>query len=317
MKVLFVLLFNLILIYTFGQTKLAQSKTLFDYKKYAEANTILLTIDKKDKDFAEANFLMGKIAYEQKKYELASGYFEDAIDADDKKADYYFWLGNSYGAQAEKANPLKQAMLAPKIHDAWEKAAGLDPKNIQVRYALITFYLMAPSFMGGSNSKAKDMAQEIRTINPAEGHRAMGYIYQKDKKMDEAEKEFIEMARLNPDFRNTLVYFYMDRKLYASALPIVEVALKEKPDDFLWLYQLGKISALSGMRLDKGQEALERYIAHKPAPNEPSIAGAQTRLAQIYERKGDKTEAKKYFELAVKADPKFKEAKEGLARVSK
>ncbi len=317
MKITLICLFSMILMSAFGQTKLAQSKTLFDSKKYIEANKILITIDKKDKDYAEANFLMGKIAFEQKKYEIASEYFETAIDANDKVADYYLWLGNSYGATAQKASMVKQGILAPKIHDAWKNAAELDQKNIEVRYNLISFYLMAPSFMGGSTSKAKETADEIRKINPAEGHLALGSIYQKEKNIAEAEKEFIQMAKLKPEYRNHLSNFYINQKLYTKALTIVETVLKETPEDYYWLYQLGKISALSGMRLDQGQEALEKYLTHKPLPNEPSISGAQTRLAQIYERRGNKAEAKKYFELSVKADPKFKEAKDGLARVSK
>jgi hypothetical protein len=41
------------------------------------------------------------------------------------------------------------------------------------------------------------------------------------------------------------------------------------------------------------------------------------RLAQIKEKKGNKPEAKKYFETALKQDPNLKEAKEGLERCSK
>ena len=41
------------------------------------------------------------------------------------------------------------------------------------------------------------------------------------------------------------------------------------------------------------------------------------RLAQIKEKKGQKAEAKKLFETALKEDGTLKEAKEGLERLSK
>jgi hypothetical protein len=41
------------------------------------------------------------------------------------------------------------------------------------------------------------------------------------------------------------------------------------------------------------------------------------RLAQIKEKRGNKVEAKKLFETALKQDGSLKEAKEGLERVSK
>jgi hypothetical protein len=48
-----------------------------------------------------------------------------------------------------------------------------------------------------------------------------------------------------------------------------------------------------------------------------SHAGANMRLAQIMEKGGKKSEAKKLYETALKADATLKEAKEGLERVSK
>jgi hypothetical protein len=62
---------------------------------------------------------------------------------------------------------------------------------------------------------------------------------------------------------------------------------------------------------------LKKYLNYQPKQNEPSHAGAQMRLAQITEKKGNKAEAQKLFAQALKADASLKEAKEGLERVSK
>jgi Flp pilus assembly protein TadD len=62
---------------------------------------------------------------------------------------------------------------------------------------------------------------------------------------------------------------------------------------------------------------LRKYLKYTPKPNEPSHGGANMRLGQILEKKGNKAEAKKLYETALKMDSNLKEAKEGLERVSK
>jgi hypothetical protein len=74
---------------------------------------------------------------------------------------------------------------------------------------------------------------------------------------------------------------------------------------------------MSGQKLDVGEKYLLKYLAYHPKENEPSHAGANMRLAQIKEKRGNKPEAKRLFETALKMDPNLKEAKDGLERVSK
>jgi len=62
---------------------------------------------------------------------------------------------------------------------------------------------------------------------------------------------------------------------------------------------------------------LLKYLTHQPKQNEPSHARANMRLAQIFENQGDKVEAKKLYESALKSEPSLKLAKEGLVRVLK
>jgi hypothetical protein len=80
-------------------------------------------------------------------------------------------------------------------------------------------------------------------------------------------------------------------------------------------YQIGKLAAISGKKLDDGEKYLLKYLSYQPKQNEPSHAGANMRLAQIKEKRGNKPEAKKLYEIALKMDGNLKEAKEGLARL--
>lgn len=103
----------------------------------------------------------------------------------------------------------------------------------------------------------------------------------------------------------------------SEALVLLDEALKATPENYLYHYWYGKSSAITGLKLDRGEASLKKYLTHTPVSNEPSHAGAYMRLGQIKEKQGNKTEAKKNFEIAVKMDDNLKQAKEGLARTSK
>lgn len=313
-KIVFLSLLSLA---AFGQSKIETAKKLVDERKFAEASKMLTPIKSESPDYAAAQFYLGRIAFEAKKYDDAEDFFEKAVEKNDKVAEYHSWLGNTYGVIAQDANVIKQGMLAPKMKKEWEKAIALDPKDLDSRTSLIQFYLQAPGFMGGSVDKAKEMANQIIKIKPAEGHRQLGNVYLSEKKSVEAEKEFKEMAKADPAYVSALANFYVKEKKYDQAFSLFEDALKSNPDDMLAIYQLGRTAAVTGQKLERGEECLKKYLTYKPKINEPSLAGANMRLAQIYEKKGKKPEAKKLFEAALKEDGSLKEAKEGLERVSK
>jgi tetratricopeptide (TPR) repeat protein len=300
-----------------GQSSIDKAKALYESKKYPEASKLLKEVDDDHKDYAAAQYYLGRIALDQKEYDDAVDYFEEASETDDKVADYFLWLGDTYGTIAGSANVVRQGFLAPKMKSAWEKAVALDAKNIPARESLIEYYLQAPGFMGGSFDKAKEVANQIIKLNPPFGHRQLGKIYEREKNTAAAEKEYITMAKADATYAPVLANFYLNQKQYDKAFSMFDEAMKKNPDDMLAIYQYGRASAISGQQLDKGEQYLRKYLAYTPKQNEPSHGGANMRMAQIYEKRGNKAEAKKLFETALKLDNTLKEAKEGLERVSK
>jgi pentatricopeptide repeat protein len=300
-----------------GQSTIEKAKVLYESRKYDEVEKLLTLVKEENSDYAAARYYLGRTAFDKKEYDDASDYFEEATETNEKVADYFLWLGNTYGIIARDANMIKQGMLAPKMKKAWEKAIVLDTKNIDARLSLIQYYRQAPGFMGGSIEKAVEVANQIIKLKPAEGHRQLGEILLSEKKTAEAEKEFLEMAKAEEWYRRVLAGYYINQKQYEKAFDIYEEMIKQNADDYNLIYQVGKASAISGQKLDRGEECLKKYLTHPPKQDEPSHAGANMRLAQIKEKRGNKAEAKKLFEIALKMDGSLKEAKEGLERVSK
>jgi len=268
-------------------------------------------------DYAAAQYWLGRIAFDQKKFDDAQDYFEQAVDANDRIADYHNWLGNTYGTIAKDANPIKQGILAPKMKSAWEKAIALDPNNIEARISLIQYYTQAPGFMGGSYEKAREAAAQIVRLNAAQGHRQFGNILVSEKKVAGAEKEYLEMVKADPAYTQVLANFYVNQKQYDRAFALFEESLKKNPDDYIATYLIGRTAAVTGQKLDRGEECLRKYLTYTPKQNEPSHAGANMRLAQIHEKRGNKVEAKKFYQTALAMDGSLKEAREGLDRTSR
>lgn len=102
-----------------------------------------------------------------------------------------------------------------------------------------------------------------------------------------------------------------------EVLPLLDESIKTTPDNFLHQYWYGKITALTGINMERGETFLLSYLKHTPTKEEPSHAGANMRLGQIKEKQGNKVEAKRYYEIALKLDGKLEGAKKGLERVSK
>jgi len=303
--------------YLFGQSSFDKGKALYESKKYPEAEKIFKAVPEKTNNYAAAQYYLGRMAFAKKAYNDAADYFKEATEVNPKEADYFKWLGDTYAEIAKKANVFTQAAMASKVKNAWEKVIELDAKNIDARISLIGFYTQVPGFMGGSMNKAKVIAEEIIKLNIAEGHWQMGWILAEEKNYLAAEKEFSKMLKANPDYNRNLSEYYIDEKQYDKAFELLEEILKKTPDDYLSLYRFGKAAGLTGSKLDRGEECLKKYLIHVPIDNEPSIARANIRLGQIKEKKGNKAEAKKYFEIALKQDNSLREAKEGIERTSK
>ena len=298
----------------YGQT-VEQGKVLFETRKYSEAEKVLNVIPSTNPLYAEAQYYLGRIAFDKKDYEKAVAYFEAAIKKDARKSEYFNYLGRSSAEMAVVANIFSKPSWASQARKSWETATALDSKSIEPRLSLIDFFSMAPGVMGGSMEKAKAMANEVMKLDEAEGHWRLGNLLLSENNTAKAEEEFTKMIKANPDYVRNLAGYYADQKKYTKAIELYEEALDRTPNHYPTLYQYGKTSAISGLKLDRGEECLKRYLTYSPKYGEPSVAGALMRLGQIHEKKGNKPEAKKNYELALKLDTNLKDAKAGLDRI--
>lgn len=302
----------LILVSFFGFSQsLKKGVDLFDQGKLKQAKTFFTAIDDEN---AERNYYLGRIAFDEDEWDDAVDFFEDAID-EEESSTYYTWLGNSLGVMAQNANIIRQGMLAPQIKDAYEKAVSLNPREMDAQWGLVQYYTQAPSFMGGSYEKAEETAKAIKKIDPLRGSDALAIVYNGLEKYDLAEKEYITASKLDSKRLLNLGMFYQRRSDYEKAFETFEKAIATDSTDFGSLYQIGKTSALSGLKLDRGIVCLDDYLKEEPQNGNPSHAGALMRLGMIYEKKGSKSEAIASYKKSLKLEPNMEQAEDGLARL--
>lgn len=261
----------------------------------------------------------GRAALARDEHQKAADLFAKAVELEPKNAQYHYLLGAAYGEMAQNANVLKQASLAKKTKAEFEKAVELDPNHTEARFALISYYLLAPGFMGGGEDKALAQAAELKRRDALDGHRAYARIYMHQKKTDLARKEYIEAVREQPNNAKAHYYlagFYMNEKNWPAALHEYEMALKLDPSYMPTYLRLGQLAARSESNYARGEEMLRKYLGYKPAENEPGLAAAWYWLGQVQEKQGKRAEAKTSYQKALGLAPGDKDVTAALKRVS-
>lgn len=156
----------------------------------------------------------GEAFQNQDKYEDAIKEFRAAVKLSPNNSMAHLWLARALGRKTEKSNPLRQAFMVGDVRSEFEKAVQLDPRNVDARSDLLEFYLEAPGVFGGGMDKARQQAEAIARLDPADGHNAWARIAEKEKRYNVAEREYRAAVAAKPDaagYRRDLEKFLQRR----------------------------------------------------------------------------------------------------------
>lgn len=172
--------------------------------------------------FSQSNFDLGKKYYDEKKWDIAIQYFkkeiqdnksnysaieflgdayghqekwDDAIENYEllknkfpQYANYWYKYGGALGMKAKTSNKFTALSLIDDVEDAFLKAASLDVKHLDTRWALVMLYIELPAIIGGSEKKAQKYANELMQLSKVDGYLAKGYIDEYFKRYQSAKK---------------------------------------------------------------------------------------------------------------------------------
>jgi tetratricopeptide (TPR) repeat protein len=285
--------------------------------RYDEARTEVEPLIKKNGSDDAILHCMGRVYYARGESGKAVDWFEKAVKVNDKNALHHLWLGNALGDEAQKANKLRQPLLARRVKAEFESAVALDPTLIDARGGLVQFYAIAPSFMGGDRNKAVEQIAEITKLNPMRGHMQSAWLAQRDKDLAAEEREYIAATQAFPDSTialSQLANFYRRQKKWPEATATYEHILRVKPDAIGAHLNIGGVSAQSGENLERGEREIKQWLsaAPKDAPMGNHYA-AHYWLGLIYAAQGKKDAARSAYESALAVNPKGDDARKALA----
>ncbi len=263
---------------------LEAARGLLRERKLAEAETAARQLVARHGAAAEAHALLGSVMLNKQDADAAVKAFEQAAKLAPKDSDIHRRLGDAYGFAAQKAGMMSKLGFARKCLAAYERAVALDPASIPARQSLMGFYQAAPGMVGGGIDKAYAQAAEIKRLSADQGRIAYAQLYAAEKKWTEAFAEFEEV-------------------------------LKTDPENYLANFQVGRIAALSGERIDRGLETLRKALTLTPTPGAAGHEAAHWRLGMLLEKKGDKAGARTAYEAALKVNPTFPQAVEALKKL--
>jgi tetratricopeptide (TPR) repeat protein len=267
---------------------------------------------------AQARFLEGCIALADGRWDRAAEAFERAVRDADGSAVAHYWLARAYAEQARRANVFRQPGLARRTKTQFERAVQLDPDYLDARDGLLQFYLVAPGVMGGSQERAAEQAAEIRRRSPYRGALASARIGAHQKDTAAVARIYRELTTSHPDSNvgwASLFTLQLQQRRYDEAEQTVAGLLRARPGSTLALYLTGRLAAESGRELERGEQALRRYLAAPTAPGEPSQAAAHWRLGAVLERRGQRDAARGEYQRATALDPALRGPRDALARL--
>lgn len=300
-----------------SQTPLKTAIAHFDAERLDQAKRALTPLAKAGDP--EAMFYLGRVAIDQADGDEAVDWLEKAVKTNERSSRYHQWLGVAYGTKLAGANPFTAMSLAPSAKRAMERAVELDSTNVEARVNLVQFYLQAPAMMGGGVEKAREQVAALMKRDPYQGRLQEAAIAENQKDTVAAERMLRELVTAYPDSSAPairLTLFHVTLKHYDAAFRAVEDRLVRSPNDGSALYQLGRVGAMSGAKLDQSLGALDRYLKMPHRRGTPSMAAAHWRRGMILEAKGDKPKAKAEYEAALRLDPKLAGPKASLDKLS-
>lgn len=264
--------------------QLEEIRALLRSSKISEAEVAARRLVERFAAEAEAHVQLGGVLMAKQDAAGAVQAFERAAALAPRDSAIQRRLGDAYGFAAQQAGMMAKLGLARKCLAAYERAVSLDPASIPARQSLLMFYQAAPAMVGGGMDKAYAQADEIRRLDPERGRLAFAQLYAAERK-------------------------------WAAAFAEFEAVLEADPDNYLALFQVGRLAALSGERVERGLATLRRALTLTPPTGAAGHEAVHWRLGMLLERIGDRAGARAAYESALQVNPQFLQARDALRKL--
>jgi len=309
---------GLLLLPAMSAQSVSAAVQLYERGKFQEAATLLSQLGNSAAEKANAQLWLGKSYLKLHKWDEAIEEVGKAVRLDPSNGMYHYWLGRAYGEKASRSPLFTAFGWARKVLQEFKTGLGLAPQNMEVRFALLEYYLDAPGIVGGGKDKAEALVKEIDLQSPKLGYKARALLFLKEKKWLQARQEYVKATMefpSNPDVWLDLASFLFDRKEFQGAALNASKALELRerfPEAELVLM---KSEIRRGSNLADVESRLKRLASGPLGDDDPTYDEVYYWLGQAYLTADKQSEARRAFETALRFNPEHSEARQALSRI--
>jgi tetratricopeptide (TPR) repeat protein len=242
---------------------------------------------------AEAQMLKCRVRFTLQQWAAASGACQEAVNLDGENSNYHLWLGRALGEWADRATFLIAFSLGKRVRAEFETAVRLDPRNPAALSDLGSYYMDAPSLMGGGIGKAQGIADQLEGVDSARAHQLRAEIAEQRKDYVSAEREFRLAVTSSPhpaEQWSVLASFFGRRQQWTQmewAIHNCLAAAERDPDSGVGLYDGAGVLIRARRDPELAAKMLEDYLAGDSKSDEAPAFVAHWRLARLLEQLGD------------------------------
>jgi tetratricopeptide (TPR) repeat protein len=260
---------------------LDRARKLYNLTEFRQSLEVLHAVSNPDGAVFE---LIGRNYYGQGDFKKATEALEKAVALDPANSGFQLWLGRAYGRRAETSSMITAPGLATRARQAFERAAQLNPANLEAQSDLFEYYLEAPGFLGGGSDKASATAAQIARINPAEGYWALAKLAEKRKEYSSAEAHLRQAFEIAPHQIGRLIdlaRLFTRQGRYQEADLSLARAEEIAPNSTKLMFAKADMYIKSKRNLGVARELLKRYLSSSLTPEDPPRADAERLLKQV------------------------------------
>ncbi len=264
-----------------GSPQFDEARRLYSATEFEHSLTVLRSIPEKDATVYE---LMGRDYYMLSDYRKAADAFEQALNQQPSNSTYALWLARSYGRRAETSSVLTAPGYASKARQYFERAAQLNPRNVEALSDLFEFYLEAPGFLGGGYDKAQRIAGQIDQVDSSEGYWAMYRMAEQRKDFSKAEEQLRRAVEAAPRQIGKLIdlaRFLAKQGRYQEADQSIDRAEQVAPNSARLVFVRADLYVRSNRNIDQAKSLLQKYLSLNLTPDDPPRAEAARLLRKI------------------------------------
>ncbi len=242
---------------------------------------------------------------------------EQAVRLDSGNSTYHIWLGRALGEKAGRASFLSAYSMAKRVLAEFQRATELDRTNAGALFDLGSFYVEAPSVVGGGLSKAESVALELDRVDPPHAWELRSRIAEKRKDPGAAEsnlRKAISLSRHPAVQWSVLSRFFGNSKRWAemdSAIAsCTSAAARDAAHSGVALYDAAGVLIAVGRDQALAAKMLEDYVNGSAKTEEAPAFIALTRLARLKDQLGDHAGAQVAVNAALQLAHDYQPAKD-------